>query len=129
MYLFNSSLSLLSSYLHHFFKKRKKKKFLIAVPIRDKFYLSVLSWPLSHSKSVCPISGRAVSHQENSLLLKLTTFNCFRAPARIPECQHMFSSLTAHFQLVFNYFQLFLAVFIYIYFIRFHLFSIDFIHF
>ena len=41
----------------------------------------------------------------------LPTFNRFRAPARIPECQHVFSSLTAHFQLVFNYFQLFLAVF------------------
>ena len=32
-----------------------------AVPIRDKFCLSVLSWPLSCSKLVCPISGRTVS--------------------------------------------------------------------
>ena len=57
MYLFNFSLSLLSSYLHHL----KKIYILIAVLIRDKFYLSVLSWPLSRSKPVCPISGRAVS--------------------------------------------------------------------
>ena len=41
----------------------------------------------------------------------LPTSNRFRAPTRIPKCQHMFSSLTAHFQLGFNYFQLFLAVF------------------
>ena len=45
----------------------------------------------------------------------LPTFNCFWAPTCIPECQHVFSSLTAHFQLVFNYFQLFLAAFFYIF--------------
>ena len=37
--------------------------------------------------------------------------NCFRMPECIPGCQHLFSGLTAYFQLIFNYTQLFFSGF------------------
>ena len=98
-------------------------------------------WVISHIQTWQESKAHKKGHQNTFLTIfmcfqlflclhaLLPTFNRFRAPARIPECQHMFSSLTAHFQLIFNYFQLFLAVFFFLYFIHFHLFSIDFIHF
>ena len=101
-------------------------------------------WAISHIQMRQELKAHKKGHQ-NTFLTIFTRFQLFlcvytrycllsivsEPPAHIPECQHMFSSLTAHFQLVFNYFQLFLAVFFFFkkYFIRFHLFSIDFIHF
>ena len=81
-------------------------------------------WAISHIQMRQELKAHKKGHQ-NTFLTIFTRFQLFlcvytrycllsivsEPPAHIPECQHMFSSLTAHFQLVFNYFQLFLAVF------------------
>ena len=54
--------------------------------------------------------------------------NRFRMPECIPGCQHLFSGLTAYFQLIFNYIQLFFFQFLFIS-NHSHLLSINFTHF
>ena len=63
-----------------------------AVAIRDKFNLSVLSWPLSRSKLVCPIFIRVVSRPRAHCNWKVTQYTSIYNLISFVSCSLSFPS-------------------------------------